>query len=115
MMIMLCLFTVVELQAKVSDYEQQIANLNQKVEEAQQSASAASNAQSEGAVGGAPPPLPPGPPPPPPPPPPTGKKCLWGNHVSTVCLREWLYLLASLLLMIIGGVSCSGYTLMIIF
>ena len=59
-----------ELQAKVAEHEQQITDLNQKIEEAQQAAAAAatSNTSEEGAVGGAPPPPPPGPPPPPPPP-----------------------------------------------
>ena len=77
--------TVVELQTKVVDYEQQITDLNQKVEEAQQAAAAAStsNAANEDAVGGAPPP-PPGPPPPPPPPPPAGKKCLWSGSVHSI-------------------------------
>lgn len=64
---------MVELEAKVTEYKQQVADLTQKVEEAQQAAATAAAASAaetaNESTGGGPPP-PPAPPPPPPPPPP---------------------------------------------
>ena len=77
-----CLFmvyTVAELEVKVTEYEQQVADLTKKVEEAQQAAAAgAAEAANESTTGGAPPPPAPPPPPPPPaapPPPPPPRMC----------------------------------------